>query len=451
MGSVIYKRTSKSSYLQVSKDFYNSPVTEPSFNQVDFYIPEATTVNFSASSTSSVPCSYIDLYQDQPYAILTSIQDSNEYFDPFIEAYLGLSSVKKTAFYGPCVNNDLINIGVDEQVELAAGWYRLVVEAANKCFVSAHINYEDYGGFRDTTLSGGGLRIKQIRDFEISGAEPYIRSFNYKTNNNESSGRLHSFPAYTFDTRLTYFYRDIKPAPRGPIETMYLVDEPMRVTRSSSFSALNLSKGSPVGYSVVEEVFAGRGKEIDRYFDGEFSQTFNIPPLESIANGAPIFKVVLDSNSDTIQTVENFYYADQKSNNNKMLRALAIETYPVLTDLGNAPLSTGLAPSYLLSPYLVYLQWWKLYSTKIVDYTSGGKISTIRNLVYNDINRQVYLKSESQSDGSVNVEKYNYPSDYSSSASPVFLNMISNNMVNPIVEVQKWRIVGGMNSCYLAR
>jgi YD repeat-containing protein len=122
-----------------------------------------------------------------------------------------------------------------------------------------------------TEVSGGGLRVAQITDYDPVARQRLVKQYEYKLTNGSTSGTLVSFPQYG------YHYQEHISAQgescTGIPEASAELDNKYFVRSSTSTAPLGVTQGGPVGYSKVTVYHAVQGEALGSRGKTEYTYT----------------------------------------------------------------------------------------------------------------------------------------------------------------------------------
>lgn len=201
----------------------------------------------------------------------------------------------------------------------------------NKIFFYSQINFnwdEINPEVNQPIITGGGIRIKEIKQYDNNGLYKYSTKYAYTKDNNPqlSSGILFNIPMYTRTNRIGEI-RSYNCSSGGSGVTK-LIQDATFISITPVTSGMR-TQGKTIGYTNVEVVKIDaanniNGKEIFQYYTEPPFGTGNnsLASVESTSaryefmetrdwrNGELLKYIALNSNNDTVKTVKrNFYLA----------------------------------------------------------------------------------------------------------------------------------------------
>jgi YD repeat-containing protein len=398
-------------------------------------VPSVTQDTFTLTTRSSVTFSgYIDL-TDGTVSLLnqntnTNIihhsstqQDSNGHYAEWTE-YLWLDPGTYTLW---CTTPPQYVNSSDMSPEIVGG---------------VTYDYDNQASSGDTSVScsncshiGGGLRIKNIVNYDENNHVVSSKKYSYITENGGSSGQL-LIPLLNINKK-TIVHRQ---CPNGPLDT-YMI--PVCTLYGSSYISLSgYLSGNNVGYNrVVVESYnssgSTNGKEISYYDNTPGSLWFfKIPFFPSTYNGNLVRKIILNANGDTLLTEKNNYSLLSGTNYSYTLNVIAEDTYEGPLDIcplipgGQGNCCTSYENRLNIYGYPTQNYYNALFNKETTHYFPNGKVKETTSYNYNPGNYCVQSTTESTSKG-VKYTNIKYPVDYSDN---IHTGMVSKNQINTPVE-----------------
>lgn len=283
---------------------------------------------------------------------------------------------------------------------------------------------------------GGGLRIKQITNFDKDGSTKLTKkTYNYTQNDGKTSGIL-IYPINFYNKNIV----TIKIA--GASEPSKSYSSTIRTFSSgNSFAYSPHAYGGVVGYSRVEiasinplSSFQNNGKEIKEFINvsGSFYNDFLFPDKSKnqYNNGAIAKNIILNSSNDTI-VVETFDYG---INN---MEAHYINFRVKDNYIGPNNMNSMGGNNYRYSPRFDILGYptnsylLQLNSKKKVEYFGKNTVTTVTSYEYDQTNYKIKKITENL-DSKKRITEYKYPHSYT--GNNVYTTMIGRNMYSPVIE-----------------
>lgn len=324
----------------------------------------------------------------------------------------------------PCLDNVVVHqsIGLEENHT-----YRLRIAnegcvtppcntpPANAYTTHAKVTYFDNN--QQYINSGGGLRIKEIRDYTVTGGVPTsIRKFQY------DSGLLVTIPVFK-----NHFFKRLC----GYTYIGQCADMSMLTCYSASAQSLvNLgtSQGGHVVYKKVREIYGAGGENgyADSWFDLtglSFNTSFIVPivpfaPKENVdyRQGKLLRQIKYNAAGDKLEYAKNTYKnADISSSNYHTIQGVRIMQQVHLSSYDPG----YMAGMYLLGLYNVTSRF--VYQDSVIQTTYHknsavwNPVTSITRMFYENANHiQLTRSTSTDSEGNTIETKYWYPQDYGS-------------------------------------
>ncbi len=343
----------------------------------------------------------------------------------------------------------------DIKMELPAGSYRLV------CSAPADIPFQNYEAIVWATLTytvfdrdaiasilnrtngtGGGLRIKRIRNFDEGDNLVGTKEFEYKLENGMSSGRLlHKMDNFQKET-ITTGWANIDDS-AWPIVVL-IQHRTDRIDafnfHSNNFLELrNSTSGVRIGYDrvLVRSIVGDSdlGREVS-YFENEPPETIgtHFSLYNHSTNGKLRSKLVFNKEGDTVQYQKFYYSLDHYERNIVNIK---------VTDTYFGPIG-GCKMFYILDNFnrynvVVYAHTNFVYHLRKVeryDYFGGNKILTISENTYDPINFELDETSTVVSNNRRRITRFKYPHDDPNDFA--YSRMIESNWLSPVIEQKEY-------------
>lgn len=299
---------------------------------------------------------------------------------------------------------------------------------------------------QDENKYSGGLRIKEIRSFTNSSAQPIIKKYKYTVDyeSTTSSGDIFSIPNFSHENIINYDYYvyDVRLNAHHLNQIEYF-----RIRSTSNVQQVTHS-GSYVGYSkVFEETDNASETGYTEYEFGNIrdkSQGYNFPypPDESmeLERGQLLFQTDYKKNGT------EFELAQKKS---LLYSSLAFDNateYPKSSfaiKWGNLLLSNYNMPTYdyaqNMTSYKVFSRWNGLLSESNTSYFENG--TNLTSTLYDYDNPLHLLKTGTKTTSSDNKSihtKTKYPQDITNPSSAI-LGLINQNRLGEALETKSYK------------
>lgn len=319
----------------------------------------------------------------------------------------------------------------------------------------------------------GGIRIKQITDYAAVGQKAIAKVFEYKLENNLTSGQSDvGFPKYLTESR--FDHRGTNPV----VNPDYSIWK--KTVSANSIFGLGTFHGSHIGYSLVTEsvidAFTGTkmGKTVYQYNIASFN-----PYDEDIRNGDLLKQTVFDNNEKVLEEYTNDYVYTNVGGINmaKIRMAYAQNEYYYWCRQGDAYTAYGIGstvdpPSpcdeqrtYYNNMYLdkfvlnAQLKQQVLLTVKKYDQLTNSYIMSTRKYTYSSaVPTNPSLIEDYTTDNEEVVTRKKYVGDYIMPGAAVLLDnaakgisvLKSNNMLTTEIEsVQYRQNLDGSNRRYI--
>jgi RHS repeat-associated protein len=309
---------------------------------------------------------------------------------------------------------------------------------------------------------GGGLRIKEIKNYSSTGNLANKKTYNYKKEGSSySSGIYMVEPIYYRNS--TYYHDQVGTVGGGTCADQEYTCRKITLS-SSSRTPLGAIQGSYVGYDRVEEQIYGMGKVVYHYSNKPLSAGF----YEIMDNGQLTKKEVYDEDDNQLtETTYTYstYASDQRrtnsfgpvrvepssfqSNQTILCYSSGYYNWKEITDPGSCTESATFESRYEAKPYLIRQRWFKVIKDSTVQkfYSSGGSllgnVSVLQEFTYGNEAVTLPTKTETtNSDGESYELLVTFPGP--SDERGMFLN---NKVTAPITK--EWKVGG--NTIYKNR
>ncbi|MBN9382080.1 MAG: RHS repeat protein [Chitinophagaceae bacterium] len=329
-------------------------------------------------------------------------------------------------------------------------------------FIYEGNKYQDYtpGTGVPVILPGAGIRIKQIVSSDNLGTtrtktyeyEPGFIEFSLFNENNsvKTSFDVH-FQCYWQGMQSVPVYYQFRSRIYSQATNADLGDNRVRYKVITEYVGDNTTNQGKTVYTYkYENANAGTNSN---------NLTTEVTDYRDWANGLLYTKEVYKNSGNNIyvkvrQETSNYEFVIIKQLNN--LRASMRSTYNGgggnnpssnfinKTDLYNSYGFTNLPPTCYLSDYKVTTGAYYLKSTQVDDYMDNGTTTVVTQFKHD--NPANYYETEANStlsDGSTLVVSKKYPQDMTDAVS---LAMVTKNILSPVVEEKKSRLVGGVST-----
>jgi hypothetical protein len=322
------------------------------------------------------------------------------------------------------------------------------------------LNWQEYpilqGGATTPTINVGGLRIKQIQNYDPVTNATITKSYEYLTDAGTCSGSIATLPVYFY-----YFPVVIVSANSNGYVYAYNLLTSTSQNQSSAFN----TAGSEIGYSSVTEYMGNSGtggKNVYRYTSNDITQSSGYPDVGVPASGSFPFPPVCSYDWRRGKLLSKYSYVN---NNGTYLPVSKTDnTYQFFG-------ATNTDANYLLNTSIKIVKnevanfssnnvysivnskdFYKYATATEAFYTASTSQQTFDNQSYqnstveqtNNTFDHITLKNSSsaasQSNGNVNTQQFQYALDYVNAPSATdnfslgIKNLIALNLVNAPVE-----------------
>lgn len=303
----------------------------------------------------------------------------------------------------------------EKKVEVYPGQYRIVVEVSNfKADVSME-GYDDIGAtvysYEDGDLiiqkPAGGLRIKEIRNYDGIHTTPKITTFQYKMpGGNLSSGVINGEPLYTDNTHLQ------------TLCTMTPVTCSFTTLVGSGNVILGETNGSHIGYREVTTTEPGNGRIVTKFWSAFESpdilnteKPFGHPTSNEHRTGLVYNESFYDLNSNLIKR-DSFEYAFSSKDVNYL--KVTKGKWQCSSSAWGAPINDCPRDVYILNRYSIWNEPIRMGFSKIAKHLAlenGVELETRytydKNLQL--LKREVFTNALSPFDSLITL--YRHPGD----------------------------------------
>lgn len=301
--------------------------------------------------------------------------------------------------------------------------------------------------FRDNVFSeydyiGGGVRIKNITNFDENNNIILQKRYSYINDNGESSGRLLIPLSFLNQRDFTVGSGDDN---TGSYNLRYYSSW---ILNGNSYVSLSpYSNGNNVGYDKVTvesyDSIGNTGKNIFYYSNNPGIIYANKPYFMGFPNGLLMKNVMLTNMGDTVLVENNIYSFLDGIETSDLIGAYAEDNYSGPTDFCIGSISYNpMALEIGLNRFNIYsypiTNYYNVLTTKeTTDYLSGGKVNKTSTFTYNPSNFCVSSINESTSINSINKYKeIKYPVDYSGNS--IMSSMVNKNQINIPIEQSEY-------------
>jgi len=302
----------------------------------------------------------------------------------------------------------------------------------------------------------GGLRAKSISDYDGISADPVTtKEFEYKGEDNLSSGALLTYPTYTYTTR----YEGLLSVAISNGGT-YSGGPPMiRLRQSSSAYDILYSAGSPVGYKRTIEYLKNNGKsngKIERIFGSASTGSNGSFPFVPSTTATWLYgylkeEKVYDATGEIVKTTVNSYkdklmpnYSDESVLHNFVSYTIAPVIFNIPNNFNDRSTSVNVsgypAVGFLYNDYLPVAGRMEIESTVVTERNPVTGQTLTTNTGYEYEPNYYYLKKKKfiNSKEQEVAEVYTYPADkVAAGQTTPYQDMVSLNIINPIVETEQ--------------
>lgn len=402
--------------------------------------------------SSSYNCGGVTSLANGLYAYIEKV-------DPDTHASFGLNVNWTFDISNSNVRNAGGVINMQDQV-FSAGTYRITVNypdyhnpggsEPNNRRAELYVSFYQPISQSNTTLTGSGLRVKSIRQFDPLSLQSTERQFNYV------GGKIMHYPLFCSRTSMSVFQRDYAPwgdwvDSQGDYLFYYMYSTP---STPYSFSA----NGSSGGYDSVTETIIGAasiGKTLYEYKNRpdplNSDYAFYLPgvPTTGYLDNGFLKRVSITDRNNVLQ----------KETINEAMIGLAQTYWPfkgrkaVENRSGDVNGLDDVAAFQNFYQYSFYpVQVGKLLSTKTTEnnYASGTSITSVKDFSYNE-NGFLRQEQSNSSNGNNLTTNYRYASDYINVNSDWIEDLKDRNMIGIPLEVYGKRnglVTGGSFTTY---
>ena len=337
-----------------------------------------------------------------------------------------------------------------QPIDLQGTSYMMTVNCPNSLgssgyYVSTSLNATQAFTASNVPVStGGGLRIKSIRNYHHDGTLQYYTSYDYTDGAGNCTGKLLQPLSFSEGWNIICAYQGNCPDP-GCILTYYYNLHRLIIPSTDVPVFFSSLAGGTVGYSTVwKRTYSGNNSLISTV---KTDYTNNLPQyvndihyFDNDNNGTIRAQTITDSISGTIKR-KGFTYSNVTATNR--CNAIVYDRVRDYTDWGY--ISDG--PNggrFNVKIYPFYISWNRLDS--MTDSTCYNELNQaiVKNYTYNDINHQVKKVTENSSNPNITYEiEYKYPSDFSTQSPCSLMCNTTYHMLYPIIEQSLSAIEGG--------
>jgi hypothetical protein len=296
-----------------------------------------------------------------------------------------------------------------------------------------------------TNLNAGGVRIKQITNFDKDGSKTgfkrymYLKNFSLVTPGNISSGILYSTIKYDFDQAGNY-----------------LVIPRQALTEDNVGSHISYSEVSEISTdnSYIKTIYSnfdtGNNNE---YLDESPAATFSLTPhsnsvVEFSSNaherGFPLRQI--NYLPTDLPVSEKQYTYERVNKANEYVRSYS---GTLKNNLYNPGCNCTPLPDWSGSAIKLYTNSYLPSTISDILHTASGDVTKTTNYTYDPVTLNTKAKSASNSQGDIYSSTYNYPSDMVSAGSDpthVYSSMVAANITSPVIET-----IGYKNAVQLSK
>lgn len=293
--------------------------------------------------------------------------------------------------------------------------------ASNQLSESVLNNYESIGA---------GVRIKEIKNFDINGRLISSKEYQYKNTDGTTSGKLLTPLSYTNYRQLKYVQAE------GSCEFHY-TDIALINSNSAEFLSTSPIRAT-VGYDRVtildkdENDLAANGKIVKTFTNNTGLGFFfgSIVMADNMMGNGEVTSITYFDNVDKVVRIDSFEYTTENITRD-WINAKSQKMYVGIIPCGGSGNGCGETGGYLIGVY-PYLNFKRLLADKIqVDYTQGKVVRVKSSYKYNLTNYAVSEEKTTNSKNETIVRQLKYPVDISSG---IYSQMIGMNIINPVVE-----------------
>ncbi|ASZ13082.1 hypothetical protein [Chitinophaga sp. MD30] len=319
-------------------------------------------------------------------------------------------------------NSEMKQGGINEIVEvrLPPGKYQLELSYTQEYSMFASVGWESK--VKVDSRKGGGIRIKSITDSTVEGIS-FVKKYDY-TDAGKSSGKLLTPFRYSgFYTMVNNGYHQGGPEPRCSYYGLYGY-----ATSTTQYPQGLGASGGIVGYSKVTEILGaiGQGGKTEfQYINvGGLSSDVNYPGMpfrRNSTDGRPIQILTYDKDGNILKKINYSYNIE---NTAKMVGVV----------LNSIPRS--MQEDFAVKRYDNYSEWVTQAWEETTQYASTGTIVSKKTSNYGNIDHKQVTREETEmSDGSLTINRYKYPSDFTDAADVSFVRQMKNrHIIEPAIE-----------------
>lgn len=348
-----------------------------------------------------------------------------------------------------------LNAGMTYELTVMSKGNSNSTSLSGAAFSMATITWDEY--VNGTSLMAGGLRIKEVRDYESANASPLIKHYRYGVN--ESGYGTLLIPSDGLSTAQqeidTEYWTNYIWGATGTITYVSPARNTCSVKRlvlsGKAVHELSTLNGAPVVYSEVSvyenSITAPNGKQVFHFdvqedsFYGGAPKAYNNGRLqvnESWRGGDQIWNgIYVGNNSQPIKEILNNYaiYSSRETTGTKVGWQINLE-------------GDGYPPSMILSTYFYYFDYpiysgvKKITNSEDIQYSSTVDRRAIKNKVeykydnLGDQHQQLSRQVSTNSQGDVLETKYWYPASYSNSL-PEIASLLNNNILATPIKTEQ--------------
>ena len=323
-------------------------------------------------------------------------------------------------------------------IDLQGTSYMMVVNCPNSLgstgyYVMAELSATQAFTDRNVPVStGGGLRIKSIRNYHHDGSLEYQTDYEYTDESGNCSGKLLQPLSFSQMWHVICAYQSSGCSDPGCIVTYdYNLNRLMMPSTDVPAFFTSLAGGT-VGYSRVKKLRKnGNGEtlstEVTEYINELPKWVWNIHYFTNDSNGHVKQQVIADSVSGTIRR-KTYTYSNELQRTR--CNAIVFDRVIDFSDLG-----FSMPSRYDVRIYPFYTSWTKLDSMTETTFDSNNSMTKTNVFTYNSQNHLVRSMTENSSiDNTSYITEYKYPFDFPGESACSLMCRSPYHILNPVIE-----------------
>jgi hypothetical protein len=391
-------------------------------------------------------------WSEWKHIVLSNYPNGNTVFTPSNPAYLFITVSPHSSVYNVTYTQRFKTDTTPLTLSQILQWVELP-ENAPDLYYQVDIQYKEFQP--SSKALAGGTRIKKITTAENSKTTiqeyKYVKNYSPSNNQNLSSGIVGAIPVYSFGRLLNRedaSRDDFKPVVYNWVSRT-----------SSSYTPLNLTQGTNVGYSEVTEITKTEngntlGYTVYKYSNFDyfpnqvgipikpaypavhfFYNTDRLAKTDYDIFRGKLLNVTVYSNQNVIVGNTEYKY---RTYNREPLNAIRFVYLPKTSCTAKEGSAIGaydysiLNCSYLMESHLNCSYLMESQTETLYDANGKNPVVMTTNYNYNNYN-QVIKSSVANSDGSIIETRYKYPADYNTLPYTDMVNNF-NHLLSPVVE-----------------